>query len=143
MSDADYQLIRSEESAKFKIKSRSLMRAMSLLFLIGLLFAIVSTFYTDDMGAFIFFLGAGFAMMIGSVALYFWAAGMGRQNMEIAIDQRVEEARLEFLKSKMTVAEWENYKLQLENNALLKNIKANQNRKANQGPGISYGIIDS
>jgi len=143
MSDADYQLIRNEESTKMNKELRSFKRAMFALFSIGVLFVLLSFGYSDDVAALIFFLGGGFAMIIGSIALYFWAAGVRRNNMEIAIDQRVEEARLEFLKSKMTLTEWENYKIQLENHALLKDIKANQNRKTNQGPGISYGVIDS
>lgn len=143
MSDADYLLIRNEESTKMNKQLRSLKRVLFGFFAIGVLLVLLSFGHPDDVAARIFFLGLGFAFIIGSIALYFWEAGAAPKTVEIAIDKRVEEARLEFLKSKMTLTEWENYKIQLENNALLKDIKANQNRKTNQGPGISYGVIDS
>lgn len=103
--------------------------------------------------------GIGFGLMfVGIVVNLFFALGLiivifgiwrlkksQARDREIldTVYQRIEEDRLEFLKSRMTLSEWENYKIQLENNALLKNIKTNQNRNAKQDPGISYGIIDS
>jgi hypothetical protein len=40
-----------------------------------------------------------------------------------------EEDRLAKIRASMTPAEWETYKLQLENNKLLKNIQRNNNSK--------------
>jgi len=40
-----------------------------------------------------------------------------------------EEERLAKIRASMTPAEWETYKIQLENNKLLKNIQRNNNSK--------------
>jgi len=143
LNNSDYTLIRAEETAKAEPLLRRGLKAVFSIFVIGLLFVFVSFFYGDDIAAFIFFFGFGLIMIILSIALFFKVKASSSESIENSIEERVEEARLEFLKSKMTLAEWENYKIQLENNALLKNIKTNQNRNTRQGPGISYGVIDS
>jgi Cu/Ag efflux pump CusA len=53
---------------------------------------------------------------------------------------REEEERLEQIKASMTPAEWEAYKLQLENNKLLKDIKNRPIQR--KSTTTTYGFVD-
>jgi hypothetical protein len=53
---------------------------------------------------------------------------------------REEEERLAQIKASMTPAEWEAYKLQLENNKLLKDIKKRGSQKSSTT--TTYGFVD-
>jgi hypothetical protein len=54
--------------------------------------------------------------------------------------EREEEDRLAEVKATMTPAEWEAYKLQLENNKLLKDIKRRSSQKSTTT--TSYGFTE-
>lgn len=55
-------------------------------------------------------------------------------------DDLAEEERLAKIKATMTPAEWEAYKLQLENNKLLKDIKRRGSQK--NTTTTTYGFVD-
>jgi len=55
-------------------------------------------------------------------------------------DDLAEEERLAKIKATMTPAEWEAYKLQLENNKLLKDIKKRSSQKGTTT--TTYGFVD-
>ena len=55
-------------------------------------------------------------------------------------DDLAEEERLAKIKATMTPAEWEAYKLQLENNKLLKDIKRRSSQK--NTTTTTYGFVD-
>jgi hypothetical protein len=89
------------------------------------------------------FLVLNFAALMGLIAfstrlivvlVQIWAEGVAEKTRKAEAE---EEARLLKIKETMTPAEWETYKLQLENNKLLRDLKKSSSKK---GSTTSYGF---
>jgi hypothetical protein len=90
----------------------SVLTAGSDLFLFGILIGLIGTIFSSTF------------LVIVAIKVFANAAAEVQREQEAK-----EEERLAKIRASMTPAEWETYKIQLENNKLLKNIQRNNNSK--------------
>jgi heme exporter protein D len=87
----------------------------------------------------LFLIGVGIIVILGLAIRSLFIQKKVRTEIMARLE-REEEDRLAEVKATMTPAEWEAYKLQLENNKLLKDIKRRSSQKSTTT--TSYGFTE-
>lgn len=139
-------MAKKEKKVKTRAERKVMAIKLAILFSISLTLCIASSalWPEDNPNDILFFSGTmlgllgsvGFSIPLVITVAKIW----GESVVEKArLQQAEEEARLEKIRATMTPAEWEAYKLQLENNKLLKQINS---RGKSKGTTTTYGFVE-
>jgi hypothetical protein len=139
-------MAKKEKKLKTRAERKAMAIKLAILFSISLTLCIVSSVLwpEDNPNDILFFSGTmlglfgsvGFSIPLVITVAKIW----GESVVEKArLQQAEEDARLEKIRETMTPAEWEAYKLQLENNKLLKQINS---RGKSKGTTTTYGFVE-